>query len=85
MFPNFLKNVPNPMEMAMKAIENDPSKANDPRVKKYLELIRNGDSDKGIAEANNLLKEMGMSKEEGMKQVETFFNSHPMFSMFGRN
>lgn len=46
---------------------------NDNSQNNIMEVIRSGDSTRGEQIANNLLAQMGLTKEEAIAQARTFF------------
>lgn len=69
---------PNPMQFIMNMVRNNPNIANNPQAQEYLNILESGDSAKGEEIANNLCQTYGVSKDEALKQAQSFFNN-PMF------
>lgn len=61
------------VEQAVRALESRPDVAANPRARDMLEIIRNGDAERGETVANNLLGNYGMTKEQGIEAARRFF------------
>lgn len=61
------------VEQAVRALESRPDVAANPRARDMLEIIRNGDAERGETVANNLLSNYGMTKEQGIEAARRFF------------
>lgn len=56
-----------------KLVELAASKSNSPFAAQGLNAIANNDSKTGEALADNILKSMGMTREQGVEQAKKFF------------
>lgn len=55
-------------------LSRSPAVANNPQAKEWLEVIRNGDAKRGEEIANNICQGYGTTKEDAVKQAESFFS-----------
>lgn len=63
-----------PMQFLQNAMRQNPNIANNPQAQNFLQILQSGDAQKGQQVAENLLKTYGMTKEQGMNQVHSFFH-----------
>ena len=61
------------LNLAMTMISNNPQIANNPQAKSMIEVIQNGDAERGRQIAENLCNTYGVSKEDAVKQAMSFF------------
>lgn len=61
------------LNLAMTMISNNPQIANNPQAKSMIEVIQNGDAERGQQIAENLCNTYGVSKEDAVKQAKSFF------------
>lgn len=61
------------LNLAMTMISNNPQIANNPQAKSMIEVIQNGDAERGRQIAENLCNTYGVSKEDAVKQARSFF------------
>lgn len=65
----------NPLiNFAMAMIGQNPQIANNPQAQNMIDVIRNGDSKKGIEIAENLCASYGVNKDDAINQAKKFFN-----------
>lgn len=65
----------NPLiNFAMAMIGRNPQIANNPQAQNMIDVIRNGDSKKGIEIAENLCTSYGVNKDDAINQAKKFFN-----------
>lgn len=61
------------MNFAMNILRNNPNVANNPRNQELLNVLQNGDAQRGKEIAENLCNSYGMSKDDAIKQARNFF------------
>lgn len=66
--PNF-----DPRQMAMNLLMRNPQIANNPQAQEYLQVIQNGDAERGQQIADNLCQTYGVSRDEAISQAKRFF------------
>lgn len=66
----------NPMNFAMNMIAQNPQFKNNPMTQNMIQIIQNGDNQKGQQFAENLCKSYGVSKEEAMNMATSFFKKN---------
>lgn len=64
---------PNPRDLAMNMIRNNPNVANNPNAQEFINVIQSGDTAKGQQIAQNLCNTYGVTPEEAMQQAKQFF------------
>ncbi len=64
----------NMQQLAMNLLRNNPNLASNPQAQKMLEVIQNGDSQRGQMIAENLCKTYGISKEDALARARQFFH-----------
>lgn len=75
--------MPNIYDIAIGIVKSNPQFAESPMGQNFLEALENRDVAKGEEMANNVLKNNGLSKEEGLKDVQQNINSRiPNFPRF---
>ena len=62
-----------PRQMAMNLIMQNPQVANNPQAQEYLQIIQNGDAEKGQQIADNLCQSFGVSRDDAISQAKRFF------------
>lgn len=62
-----------PRQMAMNLIANNPNIANNPQAQSYLQVIQNGDAQRGQQIADNICQSLGMSRDEALRQAKRYF------------
>lgn len=62
-----------PRQMAMNLIMRNPQVANNPQAQEYLQIIQNGDAEKGQQIADNLCQSFGVSRDDAISQAKRFF------------
>lgn len=67
--------MPNIYDIAIGIVKSNPQFAESPMGKNFLEALETRDVAKGEEMANNVLKNHGLSKEEGMKDVKKGLSS----------
>lgn len=60
-------------QMVQQMVQRNPQIANNPQAQEYLNVIMNGDSQRGQQIAENLCKTYGISPQEGLQQAQNFF------------
>ena len=65
--------IPNPRDLAMNMIRNNPKVANNPNAQEFINVIQIGDAAKGQQIAQNLCNTYGVTPEEAMQQAKQFF------------
>lgn len=60
---------------AIELLKTRPEVAGNPRAQEMLKVIQDGDSAKGEEVASNLLRNYGMTKEQGIEAARRFFGS----------
>lgn len=65
--------MPNPMNLVMNMIRNNPQVANNPQAQEWLGVIKSGDQARGEEIANNILQSMGMTKEQALQEASKRF------------
>lgn len=63
-----------PRQFAMSLLKRNPQIANNPQAQSYLQLIQNGSNEEGEKVAMNLCKTYGVTPEQAMQQVSSFFH-----------
>ena len=63
-----------PMQFLQNAMRNNPNITNNPIAQNYISVLQSGDAQKGQQIAENILKSYGMTKEQGLNQVHSFFH-----------
>ena len=63
-----------PMQFLQNAMRQNPNIANNPQAQNFLQILQSGDAQKGQQIAENILKSYGMTKEQGLNQVHSFFH-----------
>ena len=66
--------IPNIKDVAMNMIRNNPNVANNPNAQEFINVIQNGDSEKGKQIAQNLCNTYGVTPDQAMTQAKRFFN-----------
>lgn len=66
--------IPNIKDVAMNMIRNNPNVANNPNAQEFINVIQNGDSEKGKQIAQNLCNTYGVTPDQATKQAKRFFN-----------
>lgn len=66
--PNF-----DPRQMAMNLLMRNPAIANNPQAQSLIEVIQNGDSERGKQIADNLCQTYGVTREEAIGKAKNFF------------
>lgn len=66
--------IPNIKDVAMNMIRNNPNVANNPNAQEFINVIQNGDSEKGKQIAQNLCNTYGVTPDQAMQQAKRFFN-----------
>lgn len=75
--------MPNVYDIAIGIVKSNPQFAESPMGQNFLEALETRDAAKGEEMANNVLKNNGLSKEEGMKDVQKNLGSFiPNFPFF---
>lgn len=59
---------------ALQMLSNNPNIANNPEAQQLLEVIKNGDNQRGQQVADNICKTYGISREDAIMQAKRFFN-----------
>ena len=62
-----------PRQMAMNLISQNPNIANNPNAQEFIQVIQNGDSQRGQQIADNLCQSYGISRDEALKNAMSFF------------
>ncbi len=62
-----------PKQLALLLVQRNPNVANSPQAQEMLQIIQNGNQDKGSEIAENLCRTMGVSKETALAQAKQFF------------
>ena len=65
--------IPNIKDVAMNMIRNNPNVANNPNAQEFINVIQNGDSEKGKRIAQNLCNTYGVTPDQAMQQAKQFF------------
>lgn len=60
---------------AVELLRKRPEIAGNPRAQEMLKVIQEGDDAKGEELANNLLRNYGMTKEQGIEAARRFFQT----------
>lgn len=63
-----------PRQMAMNILSQNPNIANNPNAQEFIKVIQNGDSARGQQIADNLCQSFGMTRDEALKNVKSFFH-----------
>lgn len=58
---------------AIELLRTRPEVAGNPRAQEMLKVIQEGDDAKGEELANNLLRNYGITKEQGIEAAQRFF------------
>lgn len=59
--------------IAMNMLANNPAIANNPQAREYIQIIQNGDSQRGQKIADNICATYGISREEAVKKARQMF------------
>lgn len=66
----------NPQQMAQRILQNNPQAQqyfqNNPQAQQYLQILLDGDAQRGQELAQNLCKSYGISPEQGIQQAQQF-------------
>lgn len=65
----------NPMSMLLNMAMQNSNIANNPRAQEMLQIIQNGDAQKGQQIAMNLCKTYGVSKEQAVGMATVYFKN----------
>lgn len=57
------------IEKAVSLLKTRPEIAGNPRAREMLEIIQNGDAERGERVANNLLENYGVTKEQALEEA----------------
>ena len=57
------------IERAVRLLKARPEIAGNPRAREMLEIIQNGDTERGERVANNLLENYGVTKEQALEEA----------------
>lgn len=63
-----------PKSLAMSLLSKNPQIANNPNAQELLQVIQNGDSQRGQQIADNLCSTYGVTKEQAIRDAKNFFN-----------
>lgn len=66
--------MPNLEQLAMLLLQKNPNVANSPQGKQFIEILKNGDVEKGQNMAKNFCESYGVTPEDAYKQAKQFFN-----------
>lgn len=64
----------NPMQFVTQMLSKNPNVANNPIAQNYLSVLQSGDAKRGEEIANNILRTYGMTKEQALSQVKSYFH-----------
>lgn len=64
----------NPLEIAMRMMQNNPAIAKDPEKQRMLQVLQNGSPKEQEQLARELCQARGVTPEDAMQQVRGFFN-----------
>ena len=63
----------NPMQFVTQMLSKNPNIVNNPIAQNYLSVLQSGDAKRGEEIANNILRTYGMTKEQALSQVKSYF------------
>lgn len=63
----------NPLEIAMRMMQNNPAIAKDPEKQRMLQVLQNGSPQEQEQLARELCQARGVTPEDAMQQVQSFF------------
>lgn len=66
-------NLPNPMQMVLGQLANNPNIANDPQKKHMLEVLQSGNAEEGQKIAQNLCETYGLDPQQAAQQAKSYF------------
>lgn len=61
---------------ALQLIRNNPRIANNPQAQEMINVIQNGDNQRGEEIAKNICSSMGVSPQDAVQRAQSFFNIH---------
>lgn len=64
----------NPQAILQQMMQRNPEMMNNAQAQNMINILMNGDSKAGEQMAMNLCKSMGVSKEDAMRQAQSFFS-----------
>lgn len=64
----------NPMIFALNLLANNPRVANDPRNKELIDILKSGDSERGMQAAREICNQHGKTPEQAQNEARGFFN-----------
>ena len=64
----------NPMQFVTQMLSKNPNVVNNPIAQNYLSVLQSGDAKRGEEIANNILRTYGMTKEQALSQVKSYFH-----------
>lgn len=64
----------NPQAILQQMMQRNPEMMNNPQAQNMINILMNGDSKAGEQMAMNLCQSMGVSKEDAMRQAQSFFS-----------
>lgn len=64
----------NPMQFVTQMLSKNPNVVNNPIAQNYLSVLQSGDAKRGEEIANNILRTYGMTKEQALNQVKSYFH-----------
>lgn len=66
-------------QMLQRMVQNNPKVANNPQMQQYIQVLMNGDSQKGEELARNICESFGVPPEQGVQQAQQFFQQNQNF------
>lgn len=63
-----------PKTFALNMIKRNPNLANNPQAQEMINVIQNGDSERGKQIATNMCNAYGVTPEEAIGKAKQFFN-----------
>lgn len=64
-----------PQQILQQAMRMNPNIANNPQAQQYIQVLMNGDAQKGQELARNICGSFGVTPEQGVKQCQDYISS----------